>query len=64
MDVDGAEEVDEVAQALAAVRGLTDAQGNKSSTDINDLSRRVNEILRGYDREDNGSFELAMWFYV
>lgn len=54
MNVDGSDEVDEVAHALAAVRGLTDAQGNQSSTDINDLSRRVNEIMRGYDREDNG----------
>lgn len=56
MDVDGSEEGDEVAHALAAVEGLGKSKGNKSSTDVNDIASRLNELMSGYDNEDDGNF--------
>ncbi|ONK81248.1 uncharacterized protein A4U43_C01F26960 [Asparagus officinalis] len=53
MDVDGSEEGDEVARALAAVEGLGKSKGNKSSTDVNDIASRLNELMSGYDNEDD-----------
>jgi len=59
MDVDGSEDGDEVAHALAAVEGLVKSQGNKSSTDLNDIASRLNELMSGYDNEDDGNLQLA-----
>ena len=59
MDVDGSEDTDEVAHALAAVEGLVKSQGNKSSTDLNDIASRLNELMSGYDNEDDSMFWLA-----
>ena len=59
MDVDGSEDGNEVAHALAAVEGLVKSQGNKSSTDLSDIASRLNELMSGYDNEDDGNLQLA-----
>nr|AIZ68146.1 WD40 repeat-like superfamily protein [Ornithogalum saundersiae] len=53
MDVDGSEQVDEVAHALAAIKGLRADKGNKNSTELNDIASRLNELMSGYDEEDD-----------
>lgn len=63
MDVDGAEEEDEIARALAAVKSLGKNQGDKSSA-VNDIASRLNELMSGYDEEDAGSFRDLLFMFT
>ncbi|KAJ6799991.1 periodic tryptophan protein 1-like protein isoform X2 [Iris pallida] len=48
-----AEDEDEVAHALAAVEALGKNQGSGSSNEVQAIADRLNELMKGYDKEDD-----------